>query len=75
MKTPLILGAMVLAASACANQTPAQQHEVACITGSFTGALLGGAAGSLIGGGVGRDVAIAAGSVAGGYAGQRYSCG
>ncbi|MFG6081746.1 glycine zipper 2TM domain-containing protein [Paracoccus sp. PAR01] len=75
MKTPLILGALVLAASACANQTPAQQHEVACITGSFTGALLGGAAGSLIGGGTGRDIAIAAGSVAGGYAGQRYSCG
>lgn len=75
MKSPLILGALVLVAGACANQTPEQQHEVACISGSFMGAVLGGAAGSLIGGGTGRDIAIAAGSVAGGYAGQRYSCG
>lgn len=59
--------------------TPEQQaqreHEIACLSGSIGGALIGGAIGNQFGGGSGRDILTAAGAGAGAVAGNRYACG
>ncbi|MGV6805004.1 MAG: glycine zipper 2TM domain-containing protein [Ruegeria sp.] len=55
-------------------QQAARQHEIACLGGTLGGALIGGAIGNQFGGGSGKDILTAAGAVAGGYGGQRYSC-
>ena len=54
----LLLGAAVIAVSACANQTPEQKHEVGCVAGTLTGAVIGGLIGSTIGAGTGKEGAV-----------------
>jgi outer membrane lipoprotein SlyB len=56
--------------SAC-TQNPSAQHEVACVGGSLTGAVIGGAIGNRFGGGSGQTIATAAGAFAGGAAAAR----
>jgi len=55
-------------------QQAARQHEIACLSGTLGGALIGGAIGNQFGGGSGRDILTAAGAVAGGRSGQLYAC-
>ncbi|WP_170425831.1 glycine zipper 2TM domain-containing protein [Ruegeria arenilitoris] len=55
-------------------QQAARQHEIACLSGTLGGALIGGVIGNQFGGGSGRDILTAGGAVAGGAAGQRYAC-
>ncbi len=55
-------------------QQAARQHEIACLSGTLGGALIGGAIGNQFGGGSGRDILTAAGAVAGGRGGQLYAC-
>ncbi|MCL6282348.1 hypothetical protein M3P21_02305 [Ruegeria sp. 2012CJ41-6] len=59
--------------------TPEQQrqreHEIACLSGSLGGALIGGAIGNQFGGGSGRAILTAAGAGTGAVAGNRYACG
>ncbi len=67
------------ALAACApaptpQQQAARQHEIACLSGTLGGALIGGVIGNQFGGGSGRDILTAAGAVAGGAGGQRYAC-
>ena len=71
----LLLGAAVLAISACANETPEQKHEVGCVAGTLTGAVLGGLLGSTIGAGTGNILATTAGAGIGTAAGERLACG
>lgn len=71
----VVVCSAVLALSACASETPEQKHEVGCMAGTLTGAVLGGLAGSLVGGGVGRTIATAAGAGVGTVAGNKLSCG
>jgi outer membrane lipoprotein SlyB len=71
----LLLGAAVLAISACANETPEQKHEVGCVAGTLTGAVLGGLLGSTIGAGTGNVLATTAGAGLGTVAGERLACG
>lgn len=68
----LATSAMILAA--CANETPEQRHEVGCMAGTLTGAVIGGFAGSLFGGGGGRALATAAGAGLGTAAGANLAC-
>lgn len=74
----LILGSVGLLA-ACgpaptAQQQAARQHEIACLSGTLGGALIGGAIGNQFGGGSGKDILTAAGAAAGGLEGQRFAC-
>ncbi len=55
-------------------QQAARQHEIACMTGTLGGALIGGAIGSQFGGGSGQTILTAAGAAAGGFEGNRYAC-
>lgn len=73
-RTILILGAAAFALAGCANETPAQKHEVGCIAGTLGGAVLGGVVGSAFGGGSGRAVMSALGTVGGGVAGHKLAC-
>jgi uncharacterized protein YcfJ len=70
----LIFAGAAIGLSACATETPEQKHEVGCMAGTLTGAVLGGLAGSLIGGGTGRTLATAAGAGVGTFAGNRLAC-
>nr|WP_321249800.1 glycine zipper 2TM domain-containing protein [uncultured Ruegeria sp.] len=75
---PLILGGAGLLA-ACgpaptSQQQAARQHEIACLSGTLGGALIGGAIGNQFGGGSGQTILTAAGAAAGGVSGQRYAC-
>ena len=56
---PAMLGLM-----ACAND-PVAQHEVACVGGALTGAVIGGAIGNQFGGGKGQAIMTGAGAFAG----------
>ncbi|EEE36249.1 Rickettsia 17 kDa surface antigen family protein [Rhodobacteraceae bacterium KLH11] len=70
-------GAGVLAACGPAptpQQQAARQHEIACLSGTLGGALIGGALGNQFGGGSGKAILTAAGAAAGGVSGQRYAC-
>ena len=67
----VVICGVALALSACASETTEQKHEVGCMAGTATGAVLGGLAGSLIGGGVGRTIATAAGAGIGTVAGNK----
>lgn len=71
----LLLGAAVIAISACANETPQQKHEVGCVAGTLTGAVIGGLLGSTIGAGTGNVLATTAGAGIGTAAGERLACG
>lgn len=55
-------------------QQAARQHEIACLSGTLGGALIGGAIGNQFGGGSGKSILTAAGAAAGGFEGQRYAC-
>lgn len=67
--------AAVAVVSACANETPAQKHEVGCVAGTLTGAVIGGLLGSTIGAGTGNLLATTAGAGLGTVAGERLACG
>ncbi len=68
------LAALIAITGACSNN-PAAQHEVACVGGVLTGAVLGGAIGNRFGGGTGQTLATAAGAFAGGAAtGTAMNC-
>ncbi|WP_299662011.1 glycine zipper 2TM domain-containing protein [uncultured Ruegeria sp.] len=70
-------GASTLAACGPAptpQQQAARQHEIACLSGTLGGALIGGALGNQFGGGSGKAILTAAGAAAGGVSGQRYAC-
>ena len=71
----LLFGATLLALAACANETAAQKHEVGCVAGTLTGAVLGGLLGSTIGAGTGNVLATTAGAGIGTAAGERLACG
>ncbi len=71
----LLLGATVLVLGACASETSAQKHEVGCVAGTLTGAVIGGLLGSTIGAGTGNVLATTAGAGLGTYAGERLACG
>jgi uncharacterized protein YcfJ len=70
-----LLGGAVFALAACANQTPEQKHEVGCVAGTLTGAVIGGLIGSTIGAGTGNILATTAGAGLGTAAGERLACG
>ena len=76
---PIFLLASAAMLQACApaatpQQQAARQHEIACMTGSIGGALIGGAIGNQFGGGSGKDILTAAGASAGALAGNSYAC-
>lgn len=73
----LLLAAGVLQAcgpAPTAEQQQARQHEIACVSGTLAGAIIGGAIGNQFGGGSGKDILTTAGAGAGAVAGSRYSC-
>lgn len=53
---------------------PTRNHEVACLAGTATGAVVGGLVGSTIGSGRGSTLATAAGVGVGSIAGNRLAC-
>lgn len=59
-------GILCISLAAGCTASPATQHEVACVGGTLTGAVLGGALGNQFGGGRGRTALTAAGAMAGG---------
>jgi uncharacterized protein YcfJ len=74
-KTLVLICGAALAVSACASETPEQKHEVGCVAGTLTGAVVGGLAGSLIGAGTGQVLATTAGAGLGAAAGEHLACG
>lgn len=75
--TLILGGAGALAACGPAptpQQQAARQHEIACMSGSIGGALIGGALGNQFGGGSGKAILTAAGAAAGGVQGSRFAC-
>jgi outer membrane lipoprotein SlyB len=70
-----LLTAAALAIGACAGESSAQKHEVGCVAGTLTGAVLGGLLGSTIGAGTGNVLATTAGAGIGTAAGERLACG
>jgi uncharacterized protein YcfJ len=71
-----IAAALALVAGTVAAETSQQKkdHEVACVAGTVTGALLGAAVGGLFGNGAGKDMMRAAGSATGALVGNNYAC-
>jgi uncharacterized protein YcfJ len=55
-------------------QQAARQHEIACLSGTIGGALIGGVIGNQFGGGSGKTILTAARAAAGGVSGERYAC-
>lgn len=75
--TLILGGAGALAAcgpAPTAQQQAARQHEIACLSGTIGGALIGGVIGNQFGGGSGKTILTAAGAAAGGLSGERYAC-
>lgn len=75
--TAACAGTLVLQACAPAatpEQQAQRQHEIACLSGSIGGALVGGAIGNQFGSGSGQDILTAGGAAAGAVAGNRYAC-
>ncbi|RLJ99886.1 glycine zipper 2TM domain-containing protein [Ruegeria conchae] len=75
--TLILGGAGALAACGPAptpQQQAARQHEIACLSGTIGGALIGGVIGNQFGGGSGKTILTAAGAAAGGLSGERYAC-
>jgi uncharacterized protein YcfJ len=81
-RTRAVLGlglTATIALSACGpaatpQQQAQRQHEIACMTGTVGGALIGGAIGNQFGGGTGRDIMTGAGAATGALAGSNYAC-
>ncbi|MBE1282002.1 MAG: glycine zipper 2TM domain-containing protein [Rhodobacteraceae bacterium] len=48
--------------------SPQAQHEIGCVGGTLTGAVIGGAIGNRFGGGTGQTLATAAGAATGAVA-------
>jgi outer membrane lipoprotein SlyB len=69
-----ILTLQACAPAATPQQQAQRQHEIACMSGTIGGALIGGAIGNQFGGGSGRDILTAGGAAAGAISGSRYSC-
>jgi uncharacterized protein YcfJ len=74
-RTLALIGGAAILVAACAGETPEQKHEVGCVAGTLTGAVLGGLVGSTIGAGTGNVLATTAGAGLGTYAGERLACG
>ncbi len=75
--TTACIGTLALQAcgpAATPQQQAQRQHEIACISGSVGGALIGGVIGNQFGGGSGRDILTAGGAAAGAIQGSRYAC-
>ncbi|MEM1004653.1 MAG: glycine zipper 2TM domain-containing protein [Pseudomonadota bacterium] len=73
----IMTGAGLMAACGPAptpQQQAARQHDIACLSGTLGGALIGGAIGNQFGGGSGKSILTAAGAAAGGFEGQRFTC-
>jgi outer membrane lipoprotein SlyB len=76
LKRALVLfGMAAIVVAACASETSAQKHEVGCVAGTLTGAVIGGLIGSTIGAGTGNVLATTAGAGLGTAAGERLACG
>lgn len=69
------LTALACIAAACAADPQERQHEVGCISGTFTGALLGAVVGSAFGSGEGQDIAESVGAGVGAQTGSNMACG
>lgn len=74
----LALG-MTVALAACGpaptpQQQAARQHEIACLSGTLGGALIGGVIGNQFGGGSGKAILTGAGAATGAVQGNRYAC-
>ncbi len=55
-------------------QQAARQHEIACLSGTLGGALIGGVIGNQFGGGSGKAILTGAGAAAGAVEGNRFAC-
>ena len=60
--------------AATPQQQAQRQHNIACVTGTIAGAMIGGAIGNEFGGGSGQDILRAGGAASGAVAGQSYAC-
>lgn len=60
--------------AATPQQQQQRQHDIACVTGTLAGALIGGTIGSEFGGGRGQDILTAGGAASGALAGQSFAC-
>ncbi len=81
MKITTLIGFLIaiVVMQACApasspQQQRQRQHEIACMTSTVGGALIGGAIGNQFGGGRGRDILTAGGAATGAISGSRYGC-
>ncbi len=75
LKPALILIATGLALGGCANSlTTEQRHELGCVAGTVSGAVIGGALGTTIGAGTGQMIATSAGAASGAFVGSRLTC-
>lgn len=69
-----VVGLQACAPATTPYQKQQRQHEIACMTGTIGGALIGGAIGNQFGGGSGRDILTGGGAIAGGMVGNNYAC-
>lgn len=76
MALGLVAGAVLSACAPAATpyEQAQRQHEIACMTGTVGGALIGGAVGNQFGGGSGQDILTAGGAAGGALMGNRYAC-
>lgn len=72
------LAATLLSAACTPASTPYEQaqrdHEIACMTGTVGGALIGGVIGNQFGDGTGRNIMTGVGAGGGALAGRQYAC-
>ena len=75
----VVLASTALLLAGCQSSTDpqvkARNQEFGCMAGTVGGAIIGGLVGSTIGAGSGNVLAIGAGIGAGGYVGNRLTCG
>jgi hypothetical protein len=72
----LVAGTALVACAPAATpyEQARRQHEIACMTGTVGGALIGGAVGNQFGGGSGRQILTAGGAAGGAMMGSQYAC-
>lgn len=73
IRTAILSFGAIVALAAC-SPTPDQQAALRCGASTAGGAAVGAGLGSLVGGGSGRNVAMTAGAIGGGVAGNRMGC-